>query len=404
MAVRVYVGTTAGPVEVQKITREEPGIDSLVCLDGQARILPISPDYANFVARGSGVIEKMTGHSAYRIDVDSMIDQGQSWQLAFYVAHVLEQAGQLAQPNGDCELAIWLTGEVRQDLKVASVEEVGLKIHRSQPLFERCQQKNVPIRVFFPANDWDPAQLNLKGVECFGVNHVSEVLAEIDDVVDPQDPFEFMVSSFLRRHYRTVIPISLALLLSVLGAAAVVHFWFAAPLLPNPIPQISVTHWLDDGFEQCARPSAPDFNPFAALHQFRPPGYDKKIHCGLTLVFNKANHQKLTTIFYRGEGGGEIVTKPEVNGDQVRYDLTAEQLSNLGPMMEIFTIYGTGTPEEGAQLFQERFSKKEQGFDRKKLDEDLADLGLALDVRSFPLLPRKITTTNPTEFLNDRTP
>ncbi len=93
--VRVHVGTTEGPAEIQRITDEPPGIRSVVCLDGKAVALPISADYDSFVRRPTGVVERLFGHSAFRMDVGARITDGLSWQLGALVAHSLY----LGQPS-----------------------------------------------------------------------------------------------------------------------------------------------------------------------------------------------------------------------------------------------------------------------------------------------------------------
>ena len=94
--VRVHVGTTEGPAEIQRITDEPPGIRSVVCLDGKAVALPISADYDSFVRRPTGVVERLFGHSAFRMDVGARITDGLSWQLGALVAHSLHPANRLA--------------------------------------------------------------------------------------------------------------------------------------------------------------------------------------------------------------------------------------------------------------------------------------------------------------------
>ncbi|HJP53297.1 MAG TPA: hypothetical protein QF556_01070, partial [Rhodospirillales bacterium] len=88
-AVRVYIATTQGPSEVQRIAEEDPKVRSVVCLDGTSEALPISAAYDAFVRKPTGVIEKNFGHSVYRLDVSERISDGKSWQLGFFAAHAL---------------------------------------------------------------------------------------------------------------------------------------------------------------------------------------------------------------------------------------------------------------------------------------------------------------------------
>ena len=79
-----FILTTEGPVAIQRISEEDQAVSSVICLDGLTQILPISASYDAFVRSPAGVIERMTGHGAYRMDVAARIDEGRSWQLAAF--------------------------------------------------------------------------------------------------------------------------------------------------------------------------------------------------------------------------------------------------------------------------------------------------------------------------------
>ena len=96
-SIRVFIATTDGPAEVQRIAEEDPDVKSVVCLDGKAVALPISPDYDAFVRAPTGVIERSYGHRAFRLDVSREISSGLSWQLGIFIAHALHVAGRLAE-------------------------------------------------------------------------------------------------------------------------------------------------------------------------------------------------------------------------------------------------------------------------------------------------------------------
>ncbi len=118
----VHILTTEGPVAIQRITEEDNAVQSVICLDGLTQILPISPHYEAFVRRPAGVIERMTGHGAYRMDVSARIDEGRSWQLAAFLAHAARQQG------GGQDVTVFATGEVDRDLAVRRVEHVEQKL------------------------------------------------------------------------------------------------------------------------------------------------------------------------------------------------------------------------------------------------------------------------------------
>ena len=128
----VYIATTEGPSEIQRITPEESDVRSVICHDGRAIALPISADYDSFVRRPTGVIEACFGHSAYRVDIGDPIASGLSWQLGLFIAHALCDEGRLVRSDDKIPQIIWATGEVTRDLAVAAVDEIDRKIRRSE--------------------------------------------------------------------------------------------------------------------------------------------------------------------------------------------------------------------------------------------------------------------------------
>nr|MDJ0981576.1 hypothetical protein [Kiloniellales bacterium] len=129
--VRVFIATTEGPAEVQRITAEDPNVRSVICLDCKAVSLPISPGYDAFVRSPTGLLEAAFGHSSYRLDVAQPISSGLSWQLGVLVAHALFAAGRLAEKNQAAERAIWLTGEVDRDREVLAISHLDEKLRSS---------------------------------------------------------------------------------------------------------------------------------------------------------------------------------------------------------------------------------------------------------------------------------
>lgn len=129
MKTRIYIATSEGPSEVQSLIEEDSDIACAVCLNGSIKALPITRDYNAFVRKPTGVIEKMTGHKSYRIDVSHPITNGESWQLGIYLAHALALKNELALEgeNADC---VWLvTGAVSaRDELVQSVSHIQQKL------------------------------------------------------------------------------------------------------------------------------------------------------------------------------------------------------------------------------------------------------------------------------------
>ena len=135
MKLRIYIATTDGPSEIQSITEEDPDISSVVCLDGTSQALPITPGYDAFVRKPTGVIERLTGHRVYRMDVSRPISNGSSWQLGAYLAHLLLHRGCLAQKGEPANGVLFVTGAVgSRDLNVESVGHISEKFSHTGPI------------------------------------------------------------------------------------------------------------------------------------------------------------------------------------------------------------------------------------------------------------------------------
>lgn len=178
MAVTVYILTTKGPVRIQRISEEEPGVQSVICLDGRAQALPISSRYDAFVRNPTGVIERVTGHGAYRMDVDQMIDDGDSWQLGVYLSHLSEQI------TGE-DVYVFATGEVDRDLNVRPVTHVPEKLEQAGDLLRALNEDGKSIRIFVPQFD-GIEQVEFSGARIDTVTHVDQVFDSLG--VTPPKP------------------------------------------------------------------------------------------------------------------------------------------------------------------------------------------------------------------------
>ena len=156
--VRVFIATTEGPVAVQRITAEDPDVPSVACRDGTTEVLAISRDYTRFVDRGTGLVAALTGHGAYRLDLDRPVDGGRSWQLPVLLAHLLEAEGRLAGPDEPADLALLATGEVDRDQRVRRVGRIPEKLAAAGDLVARHGgERGPPLVLVLPAADRTPA-------------------------------------------------------------------------------------------------------------------------------------------------------------------------------------------------------------------------------------------------------
>jgi hypothetical protein len=177
--VRILIPTTEGPSEVQRLTEEAPEIRSVVCLDGRAVALPISPAYDAFVRAPTGLIERRHGHPAWRLDVSHPITDGASWQLGVLLAHELAAKGRLAAPGEAADTVVWATGEVGRDLEVRRIEALDRKIARSGDAMRAAGEAGARLVAVAPAADLAA----LSGAPAFpvtGIDRFDDLLALLD--------------------------------------------------------------------------------------------------------------------------------------------------------------------------------------------------------------------------------
>lgn len=164
----VFIGTTAGPVQVLKITEEDPDVPSLMCVAGAARPLPVSTKYNNFVRRGSGVIATLTGHDSYCADLSGEITNGESWGLALFIAHALHSMGKLGGPGHPLKSAIWASGKVgrglmtgsERALSISPIAFLGEKIEKSADLFRSLDEQGVSLKILLPEENLEAGLQN----------------------------------------------------------------------------------------------------------------------------------------------------------------------------------------------------------------------------------------------------
>lgn len=175
--VRVYIATTEGPVEIQRLAKEDPEVRSVICLNGTCEALSISPGYDAFVRKPTGIIERLFGHPVYRMDVSKRIGEGRSWQLGALAAHALKAQGKLAGKDDQLNHILWITGEIDNELKVHPVQHVPEKLQQSGWLFKEARRLQQPLTLIVPAANRESIgddQLP-KGIEILAIENVAEL-------------------------------------------------------------------------------------------------------------------------------------------------------------------------------------------------------------------------------------
>jgi hypothetical protein len=146
MTTHVAIATTQGPVFIQEITQEEPGVSPIVCLNGTSKQLAISTAYADFVKKGSGLIERDFGSASWRIDLSGAIDAGESWQLGVYMAHLLHQGNRLGNGEiSDGDEVMLVTGAVKYSGEVTPANQIPEKMLAASAQTEVWQSQGASI-------------------------------------------------------------------------------------------------------------------------------------------------------------------------------------------------------------------------------------------------------------------
>jgi len=215
--VTVHILTTTGPATIQRIREEDSNVASVICLDGRAEALPVSPAYDAFVRKPIGIVEKLTGHDAYRMDISARVDEGRSWQLAAYIAHVA-----LLKATAP-DLHIFATGEVDDALSVRAVAHIAEKLQALSIFLETNDIPRDQAVIFIPAAN-ENILLNHDGITVHAVTAVSDALQVIgpDDVIQPSE--KLSRNNEIQTSGRGVGWAKWAVLLSIIGLL----FWFGA--------------------------------------------------------------------------------------------------------------------------------------------------------------------------------
>ncbi|WP_158966447.1 hypothetical protein [Paraglaciecola sp. L3A3] len=153
MKTHIFIATTQGLVAIQNITAiDDQDISSVVSVNGTSTTANISSSYHNFVKKGVGIIHQMFGACSYRVDISARIDQGNSWQVAMYLAHLAQAQGMLG--NGDIkrgDKVICATGEVNtSNLHVLPVGEVAIKYKLAQPQLKQWTRLGATVLFLVP--------------------------------------------------------------------------------------------------------------------------------------------------------------------------------------------------------------------------------------------------------------
>ncbi len=158
--IAIFVLTTGGLVQIQRITRERAPLSMMVLGRGSER-LAVSDRYDDFVYPGGGPVERFFGpfpEGGFRLEVSAPIDSGDSWQLAAFMAHAVLAADDcsLCREVEAAELIVCLTGVVDFDGQVGGVGHIPEKMQAAEArLREWAAGETVPLIVVPNGPDYE---------------------------------------------------------------------------------------------------------------------------------------------------------------------------------------------------------------------------------------------------------
>ena len=177
MTTHVAIATTKGPAFVQGLTEEDPGVSPTVCLNGSSKQLAITNAYAEFVRKGSGLIERDFGIASWRVDLSEPVDSGDSWQLGLYTAHSLYANGRLGDGQVQSGDEILLTtGAVLHAGDVRPVEHIIQKMQSARDSVSQWQAAGAKVSLLMHPDNLEAALASLAAVnEQHAISHIQEL-------------------------------------------------------------------------------------------------------------------------------------------------------------------------------------------------------------------------------------
>ena len=227
----IWIATTRGPVEVVSITEEDPDIRSVLCLTDSFQELPISPLYDAFVRRPTGLIEQMTGHPSYRVDLSGPITQGHSWQVGLTVMHLFYAEPDKSAANSHHAL-MWTTGKVTPKGVVQPVGEIKKKWQTTRDALDKKPHFSDSVLVIaHPANIAE-----IQAIEQDNPSDLTIIWVPITSIIDIATYFNLATGikettpiTSRRRHFKRVIA-AVAFGLACIAVGSHLVMGFASPL------------------------------------------------------------------------------------------------------------------------------------------------------------------------------
>jgi len=157
----VIIPTTNDVVGINDIVKEDPLVSSVICENNNLEALPISPFYNSFVKSPTGIIDKLVGHSSFRIDITKPIHNGKSWQLGIAIAHIFSKHNILNFSNENQLLTkktgeiIWASGTINSNLEIKKINYLDQKIDNSMNFLKNCTENGIRTNIILSIQNKD---------------------------------------------------------------------------------------------------------------------------------------------------------------------------------------------------------------------------------------------------------
>ncbi|MFQ3207314.1 MAG: hypothetical protein ACI9IT_001469 [Glaciecola sp.] len=212
--IHIFIATSKGLVGIQSITElQDRELQSVITINGSTDLASISSAYHRFVQKSTGIIQVEFGGHSFRANISRNIDQGNSWQLPFYLAHFIQanandtHANQSAYDAGEADeagiklgqgipkagdIVLIATGQINTSTgAIGSVNHIPDKCITASAQIKLWMKKGILVEFFVPASSdqtHDSAQQKTyqKATSFQSLkNDTAQILPEVDCAIYP---------------------------------------------------------------------------------------------------------------------------------------------------------------------------------------------------------------------------
>jgi hypothetical protein len=171
------------PVRIEVIhARRLPPRSEITVGQDYSQRLPATKDYDLFVSNAGplGQAFGSFGRECFRLQVEAAFDDGNSWELACFIAHALARHGRFAAAGEEVDEIIMASGRVDLAFDVGAVEHLELKLDAARETIEDWRGKDVPVTLMLPAQGEDTGSLTVpEGAAPLFCTNVAEVMDHV---------------------------------------------------------------------------------------------------------------------------------------------------------------------------------------------------------------------------------